>query len=292
MNIEQTTFNGFEQAWRLTEGAVEMIVVSEVGPRILSLRHGGGKNVLFVDDGGIAREDWKIHGGHRLWFSPEAEATYHPDNTPCETRVDGEWLTLEAGVEPCGLQKVMTIGPGEGGRGFTVRHTFRNRGDMLFDGGIWALTCVAPQGRAIVPWGEGSDAWKTCMVRYWQAWAGHGSNIASPQWQPGPDLFTVEPTGEEGKVGFYSDRSWLGLLREDATFVKRTRPLAGAPYPDGGCNLELYTCGAFIELETLSPTLRFYPGAEVHHDEQWVLSDRAYQPGDWRTIEADLLGGV
>ncbi len=72
MKIEKTKLKGRE-AYCLTLGDTEMIVVTGVGPRIMSLRTGGGENILWIDEVGLKRGRWKIYGGHRLWVSPENE---------------------------------------------------------------------------------------------------------------------------------------------------------------------------------------------------------------------------
>jgi len=57
----------------------------------------------------------------------------------------------------------------------------------------------------------------------------------------------VCPNGEKGKVGLCSKSSWLALLRPEVTFVVRgPELLAGATYPDGGCNVEVFTCAIIL----------------------------------------------
>jgi hypothetical protein len=122
------------------------------------------------------------------------------------------------------------------------------------------------------------------MVKYWAAWDGHASNVASPQWRPNNDYFMIEPSGEEGKVGLYSEEGFLANLRADGTFVKAYDPILEARYPDGGCNIELYTCKHFVEMETLSPNYTFYPGRDTQHTEHWLLTPQAFEAKDWRKI--------
>lgn len=58
LRIEETQFLDWRRAYRLTLGRAEMVVVSDIGPRILSLSVDGGPNLLFVD------EEMKV-GGRR-----------------------------------------------------------------------------------------------------------------------------------------------------------------------------------------------------------------------------------
>jgi hypothetical protein len=282
LQIEQTEFLGWRGAYRLRLGDAEMVVVTEIGPRILSLSVGGGPNLLFVDGETAGRGqgdvDWHIYGGHRVWVAPETEATYAPDNVPCEAEVSDDGLTVLTPVAPqTKLQKRLTI-TAQGNR-FVVEQGVCNLGGALYTGAMWALTCVAPRGVVVFPWGRGGT-WDLKKIVYWNAWMDHGSDVNSEQWQPGPDLFTVKPTGEEGKVGTNSPEGWVALCREDACFAKAHTWVPGAKYADEDCSLQVYTCDHFIEMETLSPLTVFYPGEEVVHREVWTLTAEVPDPAD------------
>lgn len=286
MKIEKTTFGPWNEAYKLTLGDQVMTVVTQIGPRIASLALAGGENILLEDpEMTIGRKDWRIYGGHRFWIAPETEETYTPDNAPCAVETGEGFLRVKAPALTGGLQKTLEICPCAGCGGFVVRHILTNTGDMLAQGAIWALTCVKP-ARLVVPWGEGSAGqWFTNMVRYWRHWSGCLTDIESKQWQPRNEYFMVEPTGEVGKVGLYSHCGLIARLTDAGTFVKRVKPNPAATYPDGGCNIELYTNPRFCEMETLSPLTTIYPGATCVHEECWKLTSQTFAPGDWRAIE-------
>jgi len=293
LQIERTEFLGWQEAYCLRLGEAEMVVVTEIGPRILSLSAGGGPNLLFVDEETAGRGQgdaaWHIYGGHRVWVAPETEDTYLPDNARCEVEVSDDGLTVIAPVTPrTRLQKRLTITAQE--TSFVVEQGVRNTGDVFYVGAVWALTCVEPSGLIVFPWGRGG-AWDLKRIVYWNRWMDHGSDVNSRQWQPGPDLFRVAPTGEEGKVGANSPEGWVALCRQDATFVKSHRWVPGARYPDEDCSLQVYTCERFIEMETLSPLTVFYPGAEVVHREIWTVTAEATDPADGAALRRLLPGG-
>jgi hypothetical protein len=293
LHIERTEFRGWREAYRLRLGDAEMVVVTEVGPRVLSLSAGDGPNLLFVDEETAGRGQgdavWHIYGGHRLWAAPETKDTYAPDNARCEVDVSDGRLTVTAPVAPqTRLQKRVTVSARDGS--FVVEHGVRNVGDTLYTGAVWALTCVEPSGVVVFPWGRGGT-WDLKKIVYWNRWMDHRSDVTSRQWRPGPDLFQVAPTGEEGKVGTHSPEGWVALCREDATFVKSHRWVPGARYPDEDCSLQVYTCAQFIELETLGPLTVFYPGAEVVHQEIWRVTAEATDPADGAALRRLLPGG-
>ena len=291
LQIEKTTFLKWREAYRLRLGQTEMIVVTEIGPRILSLSIGDGPNLLWVDEGlrvgrGSGEDAWHIYGGHRIWVAPESEDVYAPDNVPCQVQVVNGHFTALAPVSPrTGLQKRLTISASDGR--FVVVQGVRNLGETLYTGAVWALTCVLPKGVVSFPWGRGG-AWDLKKIVYWRRWISSATDPTSRQWQPGPDLFRVVPTGEVGKVGTNPPEGWVALCRDDATFIKQHRWVEGARYPDEDCSLQVYTCPQFVELETLSPLVTFYPGIEVTHQEVWTLSAQAIDPADGAALRALL----
>lgn len=273
MSIKETTYKKWNKAYEIVSGEARLIVVTEIGPRVLSLQLGGGPNLLFNDDDeALGFKDWKIYGGHRFWIGPETLPTYAPDNTACSARIEGGALVVESPSDPAtGLAKTLIVAPAPGG--FRIAHRLANEGPFLAPpAAIWGLTCVRPAGVCAFPWRSGPERWSVASLKIWAAWADHGSNLESPQWVPTNDLFEAHPTGEEGKAGTFADRGWIAQWTGEATFVKQSMPRRDAQYPDGGCNLEMYTCGHFIEMETLSPLATLGPGETLEHEERWHVS--------------------
>ena len=65
LHIERTEFHGWQEAYRLRLGQAEMVVVTEIGPRILSFSVDDGPNLLFVDQEAVGRgqgdADWHVY---------------------------------------------------------------------------------------------------------------------------------------------------------------------------------------------------------------------------------------
>lgn len=282
LEIAKTGFRGWRDAYRLRLDEVEMIVLAEVGPRIISLSVDGGPNLLYVDPATVGNgqgdPEWHIYGGHRIWQSPEAEDAYSLDNSPCSVEIENGSLTLRTGIDPdTKLQKRLTISA-DGPR-FVVESALLNTSQLVNSGAVWSLTCVAPQGVIAFPWGNTGD-WALRRITWWNNWAGHSSDVRSSQYQPGPDLFLIRPSGEEGKVGAHSPEGWVALCRNDATFIKSFKVNPNGTYPDGGCSVEVYTSADFIEMETLSPTGIILPGQEISQRETWTVSGLSVDPED------------
>lgn len=290
MKITKRAFAGFTDCYQLTEGDKELIVVAEVGPRILSASVGKSGNILFVDEERTIKlesENWYIYGGHRLWISPETVACYKSDNAPCEVSTTDDGIEFSTKNEKNGITNVVAIRTKNGN--FIVTHTLRNSGEFLYQGAIWALTCVRPEGTVFIPWGSGG-AWDTKKIIYWNSWADHGSDVQSGQYVPTKDLFLIKPTGEEGKVGTGGEEGFIGVTTDKYTFIKSFDRIPTNTYPDDNCAIEAYTCEHFIELETLSPMTILRPGSHLTHTETWTLTEKQVDPEDGEAVRALLRG--
>ncbi|HEV2115161.1 MAG TPA: hypothetical protein VGR48_03985, partial [Terriglobales bacterium] len=85
--IETIEYRSWGKVVRINNGTAELLLLTQVGPRILHYGFHGGENQLheFLDHARLAG-DGQYHGyaGHRLWVSPEVERTYYPDNFPVQ----------------------------------------------------------------------------------------------------------------------------------------------------------------------------------------------------------------
>src|SRR5262249_4187335 len=97
--VETTEYQGWKHNLRLSNADAELIITLDVGPRVMSYKLTGGKNVFkeFPEQMGKSGEKtWVGRGGHRLWTAPEdLTRTYAPDNGPVKYQ---ELPAKEAGV--------------------------------------------------------------------------------------------------------------------------------------------------------------------------------------------------
>ena len=89
-HIEQTSWGGWPNCYRLSNDEIELILTSDVGPRVIRCGFVGGPNVFkeYAEElGGTGEGTWKIRGGHRVWVAPErANITYELDNHTSTSR--------------------------------------------------------------------------------------------------------------------------------------------------------------------------------------------------------------
>lgn len=279
MRIEKIGYRQWPVAFRCIIGTVEIVVVTSIGPRIMSLRFAGDENLLYEDRTDFRVGAWRLYGGHRFAAAPESELSYTPDNEPCEVSIKRDHLFVGETNGSCSeLLRSFEIGPTPQDSGFEIRHRLQNRSRQAWCGAAWSITCVNP-GQVVIPLLAGSE-------RFWSQAGQDYAGASSTQWRRAKDHFLVHPAGEKGKVGLRSQRGWLALLRPEVTFVIQGPELrSDATYPDDGCNVEVYTCAEYLELETLGPLSTLEPGQELYHSEQWHVLPQTFKASDWPLID-------
>ncbi|HZG52350.1 MAG TPA: hypothetical protein VEZ40_09445 [Pyrinomonadaceae bacterium] len=277
--MEKISYLGLPNCYKLSNGAVEVVVTSDVGPRIVRYAFPDAENILGETPGAtLSTElgDFKPWGGHRLWVAPEAKPrSYAPDNAPLAVSPEGERvIRVTAPVEAAtGIEKEMRIALDEAGSGLLVSHKVTNRNLWAIDAAPWALTIMRGGGTAIFPQ-EPYISWDDYLLPARPLVLWHYTNLADARWSIGKKfirLTTDANAHHPQKVGLLNKQGWAAYQHGATLFVKRFPYAEGATYPDYGCNCETYTAGDFIEVESLAPLRRLEPGAAATHEERWTL---------------------
>jgi hypothetical protein len=293
-SIERVAYLGQPNCFRLSNGVVDVIVTTDVGPRVVRYGFVGRPNVFGeVPDATIPTElgAWKPFGGHRLWAAPEKmPRTYAPDNGPVEHRVEGERsITLIQPTDLAGVQKEMRVSLDPTNTDVTVHHRITNRLMWSIEMAPWALT-VMLNGMSIVPQepfrphGETFDTARPLAL-----W--HFTNMADPRWAFGEHFIRLRADPDRPlaqKIGVANKQGWCAYYLDGTLFVKRFAYENGAQYPDEGSNNELFTAGSFMELESLGPMQTVGPGEAVEHLERWSL----FADVDLGDTEADIQRAI
>lgn len=269
---------GLPNCYALTDGVAEVVVTTDVGPRVLGYALAGGENVLGECAGERVETEWGVwrpYGGHRLWSAPEATPrSYAPDNEPVAFEREGEHaIRLTPPVEErTGLQKQMTVVlDGEGG--VTLTHRITNLSAWRVELAAWALTVMRGGGTVIIPQEPyGPHPEHLLPARTLVVWP--YTDMSDARFRFGRKLILVRSDARAAgpqKIGVGNKRGWAAYLVGETLFVKRFGYEDGASYPDAGCNNEVFTAGSFIELESLSPLNALEPGEAVEHVERWRL---------------------
>ena len=279
VKIEKTSYKGWPNCYRITNGEVELIVTGDIGPRIMRYGFVGGQNFFkeFADTLGKSGEPgWVPRGGHRIWFGPEdAVKTYAPDNGPVRIEIKGEVLEATEPVEPLtGLEKQIVVKLSPNGTEVEVIHRIRNAGRQGLELAPWALTMMAPGGVGIhgfPPRGKHPEVlYPTNPLVMWAF-----SNLSDHRWRYTRKYLMLhqDPSNSEPtKLGSFNKFTWAAYALNGGLFIKRYDALDSPKnYPDFGCSFETFTNAEFLELETLGPLQHLKPGASLQHIEHWTL---------------------
>jgi len=282
--IEIIPFHGWKNNLRLSNGSAELIATLDVGPRILSYAMPGRPSPLNVyadQAGGTGEQVWRNRGGHRLWIAPEEQkTTYFPDNSPVAwKKLSDLRVRLTPPPEtPVGIQKQIEIELAPAGTAVTVTH----RVTRLASAGApmtlapWALSVMRAGGLAIVPQPPFGEHPRDLLPnRSWVLWP--YSDLGDPRWSFTPEFVFLRqdtnPALKPTKLGMALETGAGAYLCEGALFIKHFPFLAGAGYPDKGCNLEIFTNARMLELESLAPLVTLQPGQTTEHIEHWQLRE-------------------
>lgn len=238
MKLSKTEDRG-GAALRLASRALELVVTTSVGPRVVELRSRAGRagNLFLQRPPDEPRaHGYLFRGGHRLWHSPEdIVRTYQPDDAPLAVQaLRGGGALTQPTEQKTGLQKAMAIEL-LGERTVKVTHRLTNRDRRPVECAPWALTMLRPSGYGVLP-------------------------LAAQ------------------KLGITNYPGWSAYWLDGTTFVKSARVLSGARYPDLGCCFETFTNGEMIEFETLGPLASIAPGKSATHVEFWTVLDGLPKP--------------
>lgn len=285
-SIRKLKFKG-DRAIELRTKALRLVATTSRGPRVAFFGAPGGENLLYWNPGKHRRGEWDLLGGHRLWTSrpgaDESEEAYLPDNNACAVETTRTAFTVTAPVDPASRLQ----------RGFSVRatapdrvvidHFVRNAGDMLWSGGLWALTCTLPATGTVysAPLGDGSS-WDYATVVAFSTWGGHGQGrFDDPQFEVTSDQFVLRPSGMENKRMLKADPGILAMHdpKRGVLFAKHAAFDPAGHYPLG-TNLALYVGpeNFMVEMETMGAFVTLKPGETLRHTETWVLRPAGARP--------------
>lgn len=278
IKIEKLEYKGWPNCYRLRNGAVELIVTADVGPRIIRYGFIGGQNLFkeFDDQLGKSGEsDFQPRGGHRLWKAPEDFATtWTADNFPVDVSTTPSGLIARAPVEVAsGLQKTMEIALAQSGTEVTVTHHIANRSARDLTFAPWSLTMMAPGGVAVAafppraPYPENLLPTNPLVLWAYTDFTDPRITLTHKYLVLRQDPAKSNPQ----KLGLFSENNWSSYLLNRELFVKRAKASLSQQYPDFGCSFETYTNNEFLELETLGPIQNVRPGESVEHEERWAL---------------------
>ena len=295
---EKIDFGGWPNCIRLFNNEIELVVTTDIGPRIVKFGFINQQNFFYLvpeHQGKTGGKDWRIYGGHRLWLAPEEiPRSYNPDNEGVEFSVSENGVKLIQAKEAIsGIVKEMEIALSPRKNEVTVIHRLINQNPQDVKVSAWSLSVLAQGGRAIIPqepYGEGDDYLLPARpMALWQF-----TKMNDPRWIWGAKYIQAKQdpsASSEQKIGVLNKQGWTAYCLNGDVLIKKFGFSPDAVYPDFGCNNETYINGHFLEIETLGPLTTLPPGSAVEHTEHWLLA-KALTNESEESIDANLLSLV
>lgn len=287
VEVEQISYQGWENAWALRNQACELIVVPSVS-RAMSFRLTGGANLLWQGPSLAGKtfpedpKDWKNIGGEKLW--------------PTQQDLFGRFTGLGRDWPPpwpwdAGASKAQAI---ENGVRLTLPHDARFGAHAVRE---FVLDPVKPlvHIRQRIEKTDGEPApmtlWTVMQVNNPQLaflpspdgkYALMGA--ASQQIVAKPGYVSLGREQERGlKIGVaqLGQNGYVAALfaqeqeRPHLLLVQSHKLVAGGAYPDKGLQAQLYTSpinfARYTELELLGPLVTLKAGERLRDDRVWQI---------------------
>lgn len=286
LKTQRGDYRGWADSYTLSNGLVEVVVPSAIGPRILDFHTVGGENAFYLrgsELGKSGENDFVFRGGWRLWIAPEQRATtYEPDNQHCQVEELGPGSIRVTGIGQlhAGIQKSIEVTLIENQPRVRVVSKITNITDNTLNYAAWSLSVMRPGGRALVPMdvGDLSAFFDTRSLILWSY-----TKISDPRYQFGDRVVQIDQSkvrpapassgrrNDESKIGVDTMQGWAAYARGNELYVKRFPHEPGAAYADGGATVEVYSSAEFIEVENLSPLTTLKPRESIVYPEEWSL---------------------
>lgn len=295
--MELVSYKGWDNCVRLSNGETELIITTDVGPRVIRCGFIGGRNVFKEYKemlGKSGEKQWMIRGGHRLWVAPESKESYALDNSPVSFKkkgANGVVLTSKPDTKS-GWTKEIEIALNPKKNEATVLHRLIPTKDAKQYWALWALSVMAPGGTAIIPQPPFLPHLSVPPTsktppnlrpdRKLILWP--YTDLRDKRYQWGKENLCVKQNAKKGptKIGLLYDKKWVGYHLKDTLFAKTVDLVKKTHYPDNGVNFELFTNEDMLEVESLAPLTLFKKGEAVIHKETWKLVKSDVK--DWKDV--------
>jgi hypothetical protein len=282
MTIQGISYGGWDNCVQITNGIADLVVTTDVGPRIIRYGFAGQENELGEIEstkGLTGGKEWRIYGGHRLWHSPEDESrTYEPDNFPVDwVEITNGIRTVQSVERGTGIKKEMEIHLSPESSRVKVLHRLTNSGLWTIELSVWSISAMATGGTEIIPIsGKNTGLLPDRLMALWPYTKLNDSRVTF-----GDRYIILQQSPDQAqpfKLGTSNEHGWAAYFNHNHLFVKYYNHYQNARYPDFGASYETYVNDFMLEMETLSPLVLLERGAHADHEETWELFNHIQAP--------------
>ena len=284
IKVQKISYGGWENCLRITSGIVDLIVTTDVGPRIIRYGFIGRENVMCEVEstlGLTGGDEWRIYGGHRLWHSPESRTrTYVPDNKPVAWEETPDGIKTMQDVEVISnIKKEMEVSLEPGSSRVRINHRLTNKGVWPLELSVWSISAMAAGGKEVIPQSRQDTGLLPNRVISLCPYS--SLNAALVRWGDKYIILQHDPAITHPlKLAIPNNAGWAAYFNNEQLFIKYYKHKMNAPYPDFGVSYETYANDFMLEMETLSPLTVVKPDASIEHMETWKLFDEIPMPSD------------
>ncbi len=285
VSVKRIDYEGWKDCWEIRNSVVRLVVVPQIGGRIMEYSL-GGENALWQNEdelgkltGDDAGKVWRNYGGYKAWNAPESrwqqanpDFTYDSLPAQAEPLPDGHGLRVTTSPIPhLGYQFTRDIILADTTSRVRLIERMRNISDHDITWSVWDVTQVRVPCWIAFPLSNKSAFPQAC-------------NVLTPK---GGALKQMLRRGDIGVLRYDNltenwttdaMAGWMAYIRNQLAYTKHwaTRKV-GVTYPDGGSDAAFYTCskdqfGGYAEMEVMGPLVTLRPGEETQLTEDWFLS--------------------
>jgi hypothetical protein len=295
VEIKKIAYQGWPNCIKISNDLVELIVTTDVGPRIIHFSPKDGENMMYINPaeaGSMGDDKYHTYGGHRLWHAPEDFVrTYAADNFPVKVDQIKNGVRLTADTEFNGVQKVVEIQMSDDAPTVKVNHIIINHTSWTIPFAVWSITVMGDGGKLIVPHADKIGHDKKLTPTHLLALWGY-TKMDDPRWTWGDKYYMLRQDvafNYAQKVGSLNTKGWAAYWRKNSLFIKKFGYDPDVVYPDFNCNFETYTDQVMLEVESLGPNVELEPGKQAEHTEEWSLFANVKEINSEADIEQYVL---
>ncbi len=282
--VKQLTYHGWQGAYHIENGTVELVYVPQIG-RIMRYAYLGGPNMLWensllsgqkISEESAAKE-WPNYGGDKLWPAPQSRWGWPPDpildsgSAKVTISPDQHLLVTGQASTKSGVRFTRDIALDASGTGVTIKNTMTNTSDKPLEWSVWEITQVNDPDSTSMPLNTAGH-----FAQGYHVFSDGGA-------QPGilevvnEEVILRRSKTQSFKIGGDSPLVWLQADKGGYHIQVSAAYEAGGNYPDDGCGVEIYTNGdplKYVELELLSPIRTIAPHESSKFTTYWKLRVR------------------
>ena len=285
VEIKEQNSNKWGKYISIKNGAIELHITIDSGPRIVFFSLEGKENLLLQGGNNIP-----TLFGHHVWFHPETV------NIPYQLEVESVvYSVLSDGVRLISpkqdgdifeLSIDIIIAPDV--KDVMIVHRAQNKSKEHQTLSLYTNTYMKKDGLLVVPQNasEEESLFPNRTLSLWPY-----SQLDDPRFLFGNQYVTLRQNTENEtpfQFGINNHAGWAAYILPKATFVKRYIHNRTAHYPDFGCSFEAYTDKNYLSMKSISPIYKIEPKETIKHVENWSIFETTSCPPakEEKTIQA------